>query len=155
MGYWLPELYLFDTDKNIKLETDRWLNDAIIISAQSILKDQFSIHGLQSTLLLQFQPVPPYKPFVQILHVHNTHWITVSNSSFGCGSTSHFEDCVKIYDSASPSNVSLTLQNTICSIMKPKFSMLTFEVVNVQSQMNSYDCGVFCYSVCNRDSLWL
>ena len=142
LGYWLPKLNLFHTDKNV-LETNRWLNDTIIFAAQSILKDQFSIHGLQSTHLSQFQPVPPYNPFVQILHVHNSHWITVSNSSFGCGSTSHFGDCVKIYDSANPSNVSLTVQNTICSIMKPKSSTLTFEVVNVQSQMNTYDCGIF------------
>ena len=141
LGYWLPKLNLFHTDKNV-LETNRWLNDTIIFAAQSILKDQFSIHGLQSTHLSQFQPVPPYNPFVQILHVHNSHWITVSNSSFGCGSTSHFGDCVKIYDSANPSNVSLTVQNTICSIMKPMSSTLTFEVVNVQSQMNTYDCAI-------------
>jgi len=91
-----------------------------------------------------FQPVPLNSPFVKTLHVNGSHWITVSNSSSGCGSSSScYKDCIKIYDSASPSVVCLEVQTMVCSIMKPKSSTLTFDVVNVQSQINSYDCGMF------------
>ena len=35
----------------------------------------------------------------------------MSNSSFSCGPTSSFTDCVKIYDSGSPSSISVEIQN--------------------------------------------
>ena len=143
-NFWIPELNLFQSDKEILL-SDQWLNDNIICAAQTLLKRQSKMHGWMSTQLCKsvFQPIPPRSPFVQILHINGSHWITVSNSSFSCGPTSSFTDCVKIYDSGSPSSISVEIQNMVCSMMKPKSSMLTFEIVNVQSQSNSYDCGVF------------
>ena len=91
--------------------------------------------GWMSTQLCKsvFQPISPRSPFVQTLHINGSHWITVSNSSFSCRPTSSFIHCVKIYDSGSPSSISVEIQNMVCSMMKPKSSMLTFEIVNVQS----------------------
>ena len=50
---------------------------------------------------------------------------------------------VQIYDSGLPSDVPVSTQAAICSIMRPQSTMLNFDVVNVQAQSNSYDCGLF------------
>ena len=66
-------------DYKILLCSD-WINDNIY-AAQSLLKQQFDVDGLQSTqhsCNLSFQVLLCSVRYVQVLHDGN-HWITVSN----------------------------------------------------------------------------
>ena len=47
-NFWIPELNLFQSDKEILL-SDQWLNDNIICAAQTSLKRQSKMHGWMST----------------------------------------------------------------------------------------------------------
>ena len=76
---------------------------------------------------------------MQILNVNDCHRFVASNIIFG---DEKLKDSVRIYDSAS-TNVSLTTKKALCSILKPASDTLHFDVVNVQRQPNSYDCGLF------------
>ena len=86
---------------------------------------------------------PGYRPafdvhrgeFVQILHVHNSHWCVVSN--VGCD-----DGVVRYNDSLYPSVSSATMR-TIASLLFSPASELVVKVMGVQRQSNSSDCGVF------------
>ena len=72
--------------ENLILESKHvWLNDTIMDAAQTLLKEltKGQISGWQTTLYCQrltmFETIPHGFPFVQIMHVSNSHWITVSN----------------------------------------------------------------------------
>ena len=62
----------------IKQGNTGWLNDGMIFAAMTLLREQMKekFCGWQST-----QPggLKPGQPFVQLLHVQKSHWITVSN----------------------------------------------------------------------------
>ena len=139
--FWISDLGLFFKDKKI-LQSDEWLNDNIIQAAQVLLKGQFGsdIAGLQSPLLgqvAQFKTVID-KPFLQTMHISN-HWILVSNMPYNKESNN-----IYIYDSLLTS-ISDSIVNTVCSFSKwMATDHLNFDMVNLQRQTNSYDCGVFC-----------
>lgn len=86
-----------------------------------------------------FPPVPPNKPFIQIMHADGSHWLTVSNIDIN--NHSQFSDAVMIYDSGYPVAVSLAIKKAICSIMQPKAPKLHFDIVNVMSQTNGPSCN--------------
>ena len=138
---WISDLGLFFKDKKI-LQSDEWLNDNIIQAAQVLLKGQFGsdIAGWQSPLLgqvAQFKTVID-KPFLQTMHISN-HWILVSNMPYNKESNN-----IYIYDSLLTS-ISDSIVNTVCSFFKWRATdPLNFDMVNLQRQTNSYDCGVFC-----------
>ena len=70
---------LNQTQKDI-LSSTGWLDDKIVIAAQSLLCKQFGIAGLQNTTsgyTLTYDIM--CKQFVQILHNGQDHWLTVSN----------------------------------------------------------------------------
>ena len=139
--FWISDLGLFFKDKKI-LQSDEWLNDNIIQAAQVLLKGQFGsdIAGWQSPLLgqvAQFKTVID-KPFLQTMHISN-HWILVSNMPYNKESNN-----IYIYDSLLTS-ISDSIVNTVCSFFKWRATdHLNFDMVNLQRQTNSYDCGVFC-----------
>ena len=86
------KIQLDSDDRNAIIHGQR-LNDKHINYAQGLLSDKFpDVAGLKSTLLQQKIRLDSSRPFVQILHVHNDHWITVSNLSSEMG-------VVYIYDS--------------------------------------------------------
>ena len=139
--FWISDLGLFFKDKKI-LQSDEWLNDNIIQAAQVLLKGQFGsdIAGWQSPLLgqvAQFKTVID-KPFLQTMHISN-HWILVSNMPYNKESNN-----IYIYDSLLTS-ISDSIVNTVCRFFKWRATdHLNFDMVNLQRQTNSYDCGVFC-----------
>ena len=139
--FWISDLGLFFEDKKI-LQSDEWLNDNIIQAAQVLLKGQFGsdIAGWQSPLLgqvAQFKTVID-KPFLQTMHISN-HWILVSNMPYIKESNN-----IYIYDSLLTS-ISDAIVNTVCSFFKWRATdHFNFDMVNLQRQTNSYDCGVFC-----------
>lgn len=88
-----------------------------------------------------FPVLPPKAPFIQILHVHNSHWICVSNVCVK--EQGSLTDCVHVYDSAVPLKVALKTKQDVCSFYKCPSDTLTFDVMNIQAQTNSHDCGIF------------
>lgn len=87
--FWIESLGLFEHDRHVLLST-QWLNDNIISAAQELLKlsvpDGLEIGGLQSPQCgrhLKFKPVVPREKYIQVLHVDDNHWITVSNIDVG------------------------------------------------------------------------
>ena len=110
--------------------------------------------GWQSTQLSKreglFNPIPP-GAFIQILHISACHWAVTSNINVQTGGGSH--DTVGIYDSARPSSISNKTKMMVCSFFKSASNAIHFDVINVETQPNSYDCGVL--SIANATELAL
>ena len=128
------------------MESLKWLNDNIVFAAQSLLQKQSNgkIFGWKSTQCTKrkekFPPLPPNSSFVQVMHVANCHYIVASN--INVRENTHYTDTVCIYDSGLYP-VTLSVKQDICQFMKPKSDTIRFDLMNIQSQPNSYDCGVF------------
>ena len=147
--YWLKDLDLTFNDKLI-LQSSEWLNDSLIFAAQMLLKKQSNgILGWKSTQCAKragkekFPPIPQGTPFIQILHVSDNHWITVSNINIKLSKTAHSQDSVSVYDSGCSSTISLETKELICGFFKSNKDVLLFEVMNVHTQPNLTDCGLF------------
>ena len=74
--------------------------------------------------------------FVQILNVHMSHWISVSN--IGCGA-----NAINVYDSAYA-----TLDKKNCSFWRPKGDYVIIKMINIQRQING--CDMWCVCYCGR-----
>ena len=144
-NHWIPCLDLCWNDKAF-LESLKWLIDNIVFAAQSLLQKQSKgkIFGWKSTRCTKrkekFPSLPPNSSFIQVMHVANCHYIVASNINV-CANT-HYTDTVCIYDSGF-SPVGLSIKQEICQFMKPKSDTIRFDLINIQPQPNSYDCGVF------------
>lgn len=142
---WIPQLGLFFHDKAV-LESVQWLNDNIIFAAQSLLHKQTKgkVFGWQSTQCQKreglFHPIPSRSSFVQLLHVAASHWVVASNIDIRGG---YYSDTVCIYDSERSLSISSSTKRIICSFVKVVSDAIRFDLINVQGQPNSYDCGVF------------
>ena len=135
---WISKLDLSLEEKRILNAPHEWLNDKIIDACQQLLREQTSdkIGGFQTTLLkngYRFHHVEG--PFVQILHVHGNHWVTVSNISCPSG-------CINVYDSLY-NYVKRDTKLQICSFTRPSEKKITFRLVNMQKQLDSSSCGLF------------
>ncbi len=114
-----------------------------IYAAQKLLKDQFSswacrIYSVVATCYLRCFRLVQY---VQILHINNNHWVTVSNINFF--SEKDERERMLIYDSLVPKKIDLDLKKQVCSFVCPVSSNFRFDVINIMPQPNSYDCGIF------------
>ena len=47
------------------------------------------------------------------------------------------------YDSQRPLRISIFTKNAVCSFLRPKVNTLSFDIMNVEGQSNSFDCGVY------------
>ena len=107
-------------------------------------KVEGDVVGFQSTLCSErngmFKVLPSRSKFIQILNVSNSHWITVSNIG---ESFELISDAVQIYDSGRPMKTNFTTKSMICSFLKPRSKKLFFDIMNVDGQTNSFDCGVY------------
>ena len=101
-----------------------------------------NIHGFQSTLCSGglFKPVPRGQ-FIQLMFVAHCHWMTASN--IVCGTSDFLVGSVQVYDSGRPLRLSTKGKNQICSFLKPTADRVSFDIVDVEGQTNSYDCGVY------------
>ena len=138
---------MFEHDRHVLLSTQR-LNDNIISATQELLKlsvpDGLEIGGLQSPQCgrhLKYKPVVPREKYIQVLHVDDNHWITVSN--IDVGQDTAVADIVFVYDSLLSPKMNLKTKKQVCSLAKPSSRTITFDIVNVMGQTNSYDCGLF------------
>ena len=127
------------TDYNCILN-GKWITDSIINAGQKLIKEAFPhIGGLQVTTLgeiLAFQM--ERREFVQVLHVNNNHWITVSNIQCTSGN-------VNIFDCNLGMDISHRTKQLICSLVRSQDKKITLRIKPVQRQNGSSDCahGVF------------
>ena len=144
---WLPSLKLSARDKAI-LESEEWLNDAIIHAAQCLLKEHTSgkISGWQSpqyaTREKGFCQIPLRILFIQLLHVNNNHWVVISNIDLRNPEYGHCHS-VQCYDSGLALRVGSQTKRSICSLLKCPAKEITIELMNVEGQVNLFDCGVY------------
>lgn len=111
-------------------------------AAQLLLKRQCNgkVHGWKSTQCSKrggdekFPPIPAGEPFIQILHVSNNQWITVSN--IDVRQKTQYRGTVGIYDSALGPHISMSTEEIICQFVKPMCDVLLFDVMNIQTQPN-------------------
>ena len=107
------------------LSASGWLSDAVIESAQLLILQQFPhMAGLQAPILQQAQAFQVHRgEFVQIIHVRDSHWCTVSN--VGCN-----DGVVNVYDSLYPS-VSADTIRLIASLVFSSASQLVIQMMGV------------------------
>ena len=151
-GNWLHNaLYSLTLVNRVEvLSPSGWLSDSVIAAAQLIILQEIPhLSGLQNPVLqqnLSFQVLRG--EFVQIIHVRNNHWCTVSN--VGCD-----EGVVNVYDSLYPS-VSKSILKLITSLVFSSVSKLVVRMMDVGKQCNGSDCGVlaiaFAYDICSGNN---
>ncbi len=115
------------------------LNDNIIFVTSILIKRLWpfvdrEIHGFRSS-----QSKSLSSPFIQVLQVKRSHWITVSTLHCDPG-------VVKVYDSLN-NTIDLSTKCQIAAIMRCSESAIKLEFVNIQRQPNGSDCGLFALAV--------
>ena len=136
--YWIEELSLYETDREF-LDNGEWLSDAVVNASQNLLKKSYPrIGGLQPTTLGVISQFNVQKTkFVQILHIRNNHWITVSN--IRCCEPAR----IQVFDSMLNKDLPSQAISQIAAIMCVKDPNIFLEFVPVQQQDGDSDCGVF------------
>ena len=121
--------------------TGNELNDKHIDYGQRLLHVKFPhITGLRSTLFQQTCTAPTLsKSALQVIHCRGNHWITVSTVF-----DQTTEGNVLVYDSLYTTIDS----NTVILLEKMFGKMLSLELVRMQRQCGSKDCGLFALGVC-------
>ena len=145
---WVTDLRLYLHDRDVLRCNTSWINDNIIYAAQFLLKEQSKekCYGWQSTQCCKskdlFPPIPPFPRFIQIIHVNENHWVTVSNIKVPGDEI--FRESICIDDSLCSTSISNTAQKQICSFVRPQGKSLQFDLMNTQDSLN--DCGLFAIS---------
>ena len=116
---------------------------SLMLLKQILSRQSKKILGWQNTQCVNvgFKQLPPRAAYIQVLHVSGCHWVTVSNLNPKDGSCSF--NSASIYDSIRPMSITLNLKKQICSFTRPTSEAFVFELMNIQTQTNSSDCGVF------------
>ncbi|XP_065682779.1 uncharacterized protein LOC136095885 [Hydra vulgaris] len=100
---------------------------------------QFNIDvGLQDPIkgkVMSFDPCPS-KPFVQILHDGNIHWVCITTYDCKPGE-------IYIFDSLFHGLISIETKRQICSILHCSQKKIVIKVLPVQQQTNGVDCGLY------------
>lgn len=125
-------------EHKVTLNTPKaWLDDGIIAATQNLLKKQYPlIGGLQAPALAQkLAMVPQPGEFVQVLHTHGCHWITVS--TIGCPPAS-----INVYDSSHGKLSSFT-KKVVADLMMTKVTAISVHYIDVQRQSGGSDCALF------------
>ncbi|XP_056623672.1 uncharacterized protein LOC130436759 [Triplophysa dalaica] len=123
------------------LHPQHWLtSDEVDLASYLMARDYTEIDGFQSTLLFSALETggvvgTPTRPFVQILHIGGSHWVTASNLFAG-------NNEVFIYDSLSTVLNSSTKQ-VLSWLLRPKEDQFIIKCPPVQQQSNSSNCGPF------------
>ena len=115
--------------KKLNAVTDKHIN-----YAQALIKSQFQIQGLQSTLLQKsIHSISSTGNMLQIVHCHGNHWIVASTILSPPG-------VILVYDLLYDSTDSETAQIILNLLVN---NHLKLEMVNVHKQVGSNDCGLF------------
>lgn len=128
--------------------TGNWLSDRHIDHAQHLLGSTFSsVSGFQSTVIFDSKNCvhvqAPMNKFVQILNVHNNHWLTISNTE--CNNNT-----VKVYNSMSSSGLqhSEEFNCQVAALLNCKSPEIRVENANIKQQKGYSDwfiCNCLCH----------
>ena len=119
-------------DKESILKGDK-LNDLVVDFAQFLVKRQFGVCGLRSTLLQsKEQNVQPRQ--LQVLHVRQDHWIVASSLSGG--------SAVQVYDT-----VYGDIDETTKACLLQIFGSSKYTMVSIPRQVGGRDCGVYAIAI--------
>ena len=139
---------LSTSDRDILLSPVAYLNDSIMLAAQTLLKQQSLCKGgFQDTVLGQtcnFQVET--EEFIQILFNCRNHWLLVSTLG------AKGDDEVYIYDSLYVC-VNQAIKNQIAALLATKKKEIKLKFMDVQIQSGGYDCGLF--AIANATALVL
>lgn len=131
----IENIRLWESDEELFLDPDKWLDDKHVMCAQLLIKRQFpKIGGLQSTLLQQKKIIPLPKKSLQIVHLPE-HWISVSMMNTK-------NDDIVLYDSSSlgvDENTKLLLSKMVCT----KNLKFRVRVANLTKQSGNLACGLY------------
>lgn len=135
--YWIKELSLWQADRQC-IEDNGWLNDNIIKVSQDILKKSHpNIGGLQSTMLGETLTYSIERgKFVQILHINNNHWITISNIFSKNGG-------INVYNSVPSKDLPDKAKKQIAALIHSPDTHYVLEFERMQRQRGASDCGLF------------
>ena len=114
-----------------EIERGDWLDDHVINFAQNLIKIQFNIEGLQSTLL-QKSHIPTTN-HLQIIHTRGNHWIVASTILSSPGIVTVYDT---LYDAVDDDTTDVILN--LFGGNHLKINMAT-----IQKQRGVNDCGVF------------
>ena len=130
-------IQLFSEDKLV-IEGQCQLNDRHINFVQAMLRAQFpKCDGLKNTLLQNQVTLTIANKMVQILHIHNNHWVVISNVH--CSG-----DDLKMYDTVY-NDIDGSTMALLNSMFEEKINVSM--VPQVQKQQGDVDCGVFCAAI--------
>ena len=116
-----------------------WSNQSV---PQLLLKSQFPhINGLRDTTLQQKSTLTPMSfRSLQILHVNENHWLTISTC--GCDNAS-----VYVYDSTY-SSVSQDTETILAKLLHTPQHSFNVRCVTTNKQSGGSDCGLFAVAYC-------
>ena len=119
------------------LDEGKWLNDNIIHAAQTILARQFPKQaGFQYTQRFKSTEWPVAsqgKGTIQIHNVTNCHWVT----------STHSGGAIRVFDSLYGGELSDDFKKQLLCLYGEKKKKLQVQVVRVQQQQGTSDCGVY------------
>lgn len=146
---WIHSLALTKQEEK-ELVSGGWLSASHISAVHKLLRKAFpNQEGLNDTSVLAERLSWPSKPenFVQIIHVSDCHWACLSNQFCAPGS-------VDLYDTFCTIPVKNGgISKQACAILRSEKSSVTINVINVQYQVGSCDCGLFAvamaYDLCS------
>lgn len=149
---WISSLALTKQDERILL-SGGWLSANHIFAVQKLLRKAFPTQeGLNDTGALSERLYWPSKPdkCVQIIHVSGCHWACLSNC-FCDSAEIDLYDCLHTIPRENDG-----VMKQACTILKSEKSFATVNVINVQFQDGSCDCGLFAIAMafdlcCGRD----
>ena len=133
----------FSMEEKETILSKHMLTDESINIAQNLLLSQFpKISGFQDTVIgktQQFEIIKSDEPFIQNLHAGSLHWVCVANMN---KNKKNNEEC-QLFDSLSSGTVCSDVAKQIAAFMYCMSSEILVEVMPVQQQNNSVDCGLF------------
>ncbi len=143
---WIPELGLYESDRNVLLSSTEWITDAIVNAAQHLMREVNPVlPGLQDVALgLTMSFEIQRGKSVQILHTGHGHWNTIA-------ATGEEPAHLQVYDSM---HISLPTSEKvhIASILATSEPVITLDLMDVQMQSGSYNCGLFAMAFVNTSS---
>ena len=135
---------LYPSDIGILQSSRKWLNERLINAGQAMIKAKFPrISGLQDvgrsdTCTFEEED----GNFVQILNIHDTHWICVTNVDSKSNE-------VKLYDSMCTGDIPMNTKEVVASLVRLSQTYIFLTFPDVQQQVGSSDCGLYSLAFAN------
>ena len=154
-SYWIPELNLHMTDKEI-LQNGHWVNDRIILATFRVLKKDPRVRnlaGLQDVISATkhgYTNKENFERFVQIVNVRGNHWVALSNVKTTADRVFIYDSYVNLNRKKDAISYPLNVEQCACQLIKP-VAFVNMYVANVQQQKGGNDCGLF--SIANAVAL--